>query len=103
MARKSQKTETHTRVIINQFILAQATQEAQAIEAMSIRTSFKDNEKQFLINSMLESGYLVSTSEGKLWFSEKTWNRSIRKLMIQYSLILMSPLLIAAILYYFFF
>ncbi len=103
MAQKAHKKETHTRVIINQFISAQATREDRAIDSMDIKTSFKDNEKQFLINSMLESGYLVTNPDGKLWFNEKIWNSSIRKLLIQYSLILLSPLLIAAILYVLFF
>lgn len=95
--------ETHTGNIINKFILAQAVSENTAINQTEIKVDFEENEKKYLIDSLISSGYLVETSEEKIWFDQIKWKNSIRKLTLQYSLIMATPILIAAILYFVFF
>lgn len=91
--------ETHTRKIINQFIYAQAINEEHAISKEEIKVEFSDDEKQFLINSLLSSEYLIKTTDKKMWFNQNEWNKSIKKMTLQYSLIMSIPIAIAVILY----
>lgn len=95
--------ETHTRKIINQFIYAKAFDKKHAISMANINVDFKESEKNFLIDSLLNSGYIMKSNDEKMWFNQNEWNKSIRKLTFQYSLIMFIPIAIAIILYMLFF
>lgn len=95
--------ETHTRKIINEFISAKAFNKKNAISMTNINVDFKESEKTFLINSLLNSGYIMKSNDEKMWFNQNEWNKSIRKLTFQYSLIMFIPIVIAVILYILFF
>lgn len=91
--------ETHTREIINTFIYAKALNEKHAILKEEVKVGFREDEKQFLINSLLNSGHLIETTDGRMWFNQEQWEKSIRKLTLQYSLIMSIPMIIAFVLY----
>lgn len=95
--------ETTTRIIINQFIEKKALAFDKAIDVSDIEVGIKDLEKNFFINNLITSRYLVETNDEKLWFNQELWNKSIRKLTIQYSFIMAIPMVIAFILYFIFF
>ena len=95
--------ETTTRIIINQFIEKKAITSDKAIDVSDINVDIREAEKILFINSLITSRYLVETNKGKLWFDQKLWNKSIKKLTMQYSFIISIPIVIAFILYLAFF
>lgn len=95
--------ETSTRKIINNFIDKRALSEEEAITIEDIKVDIKENEKNYIINSLIQSKYLVKTENERMWFDESQWNKSINKLILQYSFIISMPIVIAFILYLIFF
>lgn len=95
--------ETTTRKIVNNFIAKKALREEKAIKFEDIKIDIKENEKNYIIKSLIDSGYLLKTDNDRLWFNQKLWNATIKKLTIQYSFIIAIPMIIAFVLYMIFF
>lgn len=91
--------DTPTKKIINIFINKKATREQCAINVEEINVDIKNNEKKYIVDSLIKSQYLIVTNNNKIWFDENKWNKAIKKLTIQYSLILVAPIIIAIILH----
>lgn len=87
------------RKIVNCFLKNGAVNERKAISVEQIVVELKENEKDYILKEFIKDGYIIKSQDEKLWFNEEEWTKKIRKLTLQYSLIMGIPFIVAGIMY----
>jgi hypothetical protein len=87
------------RKIVNCFLENGAVNERRAISVEQIVVDLQENEKNYILKEFIRDGYIIKMEDEKLWFNEEKWTEKIRKLTLQYSLIMGIPFIVAGIMY----
>jgi hypothetical protein len=87
------------RKIVNCFLENGAVNEKGAISVDEIVVDLKEKEKDYILKEFVRDGYIIKLQDEKLWFNEQKWTEKIRKLTLQYSLIMGIPFIVAGIMY----
>ncbi len=95
--RRSINKKSDTRIIVDSFIEKKAVNSDSCLSYDDIYLSIPDNEKTFLLNNLIKDNLINVNSDGKMWFDQKLWNKTVGKLSRMYLMILIAPILITTV------
>ncbi len=92
--KKTSSTKGQIRIIVDTFIEKRAVNVDNCLSYDDIALSIPDNEKNFLLDNLIKDNLINIKSDGKMWFDQVLWNRTVSKLSRMYLLILIAPILV---------
>lgn len=93
------KKVSPVRKIVNCFLDNGAVNEKRAISVEQIVVDLQENEKNYILKEFIRDGYIIKREDEKVWFNEEKWTEKIKKLTLQYSLIMGIPFIVAGVMY----
>lgn len=93
------KKVSPVRKIVNCFLDNGAVNEKRAISVEQIVVDLQENEKNYILKEFIRDGYIIKREDEKVWFNEEKWTEKIKKITLQYSLIMGIPFIVAGVMY----
>lgn len=90
-------SRSHNRMVIDAFLQQNAVDERNSICYEDIKTLKDDSEKRYLINSLINDGYIIQKSDDTLWFNKEKWDGTVKRFTLLYLAILIGPIIITTI------